>query len=247
MVRTLLAAATAIAMISTAQAGDLGNRKVAQNSHASVAAVHNWNGLYLGIAGSWNEAGINYWDSNGATPAEIPGFRNMAIGGVIGLKYHASGTPWVVSADLGLDYLRMKHSATQVICDPCNPKWTNSQESKVNLLATALFGVGYAWNGFLITAKVGGAAADIEQITRLSALPLGESESKQSGYAFGPAYGAGIQYAITPNFSVAFDYLRYDLRLSKSSLNVTGIAPSSYANDSGLKGDKFTLTALVNL
>jgi len=88
-------------------------------------------------------------------------------------------------------------------------------DTKVNWLSTGLGRAGFAWDRFLVYGSLGYAVAGVDHSLTLNvpaAAPAASITFQKSDVAHGIAFGGGLEYAVTRDFTVAVDYLRANLQ-----------------------------------
>jgi outer membrane immunogenic protein len=206
MKRILLAGAavlSATALLSSAQAADLGRMPYKAPPVPYVAPYYNWTGFYLGVngGGGW---GHGNWDSAGG----MSGSGGL-VGGTAGYNWQV-GT-WVLGLEGDIDWSDVKGSTNNIFCGSCKTENT--------WLGTVRGRVGYAADRWLPYVTGGVAFGDVKATNRFFGT---STSSTQVGWAA----GAGIEYAFAGNWSAKVEYLHYDL----GSFNC-GIACSGLPND----------------
>ncbi|MCW2315185.1 outer membrane immunogenic protein [Rhodoblastus acidophilus] len=186
MKKVLIAAAGAMAFASVAQAADLPYRKEAPAPY-DYAPTFTWTGLYLGV-----NAGLGLGGFDGGQRY----FGKSPIGGLYGFTggYNYQQGKLVVGAEADFDFGHVADSAT--------PGPYASSTGVVENFFSARARVGYAMDRALFYGTGGYAGANVRGA--LSGNGLGFD---QSHIANGWALGVGMEYAITPHFSVKGEYL----------------------------------------
>lgn len=191
MKKVLVAAAGAMAYASMAQAADLPYRKEAPAAY-DYAPAFSWTGFYAG-----GTAGIGFGGFNGVEQY----FGTSPIGGLYGFTagYNYQSGKLVVGAEADFSFGHVGDSAT--------PPMGGSSTGVARDFFTARARVGYAIvDRALIYGTGGYAGADIRAMISSPysnpALAL-----DQSSIANGWTLGAGVEYAITPHFSLKGEYL----------------------------------------
>jgi outer membrane immunogenic protein len=162
----------------------------------TVPAVYNWGGIYIGINGGYG-FGSSSW-----TPAGTAGTGKFSVnGGLVGgtLGVNLQSGPFVFGLETDLDWSNIVGSsslaAAPVNC-PCTFQTSN------NWLGTVRGRAGYAIDRLFMYATAGGAYGNIKpQLTNTTG--IGSSNTVQ----FGWTAGAGIEYALTDNFTAKVEYL----------------------------------------
>jgi outer membrane immunogenic protein len=126
--------------------------------------------------------------------------------------------------------------------DPAAPFAGTTNQSRVDSFALFTGRVGYAWNNALLYVKGGAAAVHDKYDYRITgaAAPL----STASETRWGAAVGVGVEYGITPNWSVGAEYNHAFLGRRDVAFGVDprfGLAPVE-----SIKQDLDVVTARVN-
>ncbi|QCK88309.1 porin family protein [Phreatobacter aquaticus] len=191
MKKLLLASTAIVAFGASAQAADLGSPRM-PIAAAVVAPVFNWTGLYLGaqVGGAWANTGYNL--DIPATPNSGTGFKTSAFfGGVhIGYRWQVNQFVFGVVSDLELTSARGNDGGFGGTIDQINRRWQGS----TRLVA------GFAVDRALIYATGGLAYGDFRY-----SRPNFDAQTI-TNTKIGYTVGAGVAYAISPNWSVSLEY-----------------------------------------
>ncbi|HEY1544577.1 MAG TPA: outer membrane protein [Xanthobacteraceae bacterium] len=152
-----------------------------------VAPGFNWTGLYVGVngGGGWGHA---FTDLSGGM-----GTSGGVAGGTIG--YNAQFGAWVLGLEGDMDWSDVSGSRSTGGCPGCSVSndW----------LSTARGRVGYAFGSWLPYVTGGLAAGDV----KASAPGFPGATNTQIGWAA----GAGVEYALSNQWSAKVEYLHVDL------------------------------------
>jgi outer membrane immunogenic protein len=219
MKRILFAAAFALAAGGQALAADL---PIPGPPPAYLPAVllYNWTGFYIGVNG-----GGAFGNSNWTDPALAPtgnfSVSGFLIGGTVGANYQMGSWVFGVEGDgdwANLDGTTFNTSCTGVGC-----------ETSSDFLATVRGRVGYAWDRLLVYGTAGAAFADVQAAAGV--LPF--MSSTQAGWTA----GAGLEYAVTPNWSAKVEYLFVDLgNASCGAANCGGTTTAVSLDENVIRG-----------
>jgi outer membrane immunogenic protein len=220
MKRSLLAGCGLLAMVAAASAADL--PRGPYKAPAAYAPVYNWTGLYVGAHAGYGWSGSS--DIN---------MRGGFIGGQIGYNWQAMGSPWVLGIEFDSAWADMGRTgnatsgATVVSINPTT-----------NYTGTLRARAGYAWDRTMLYATGGLAWMNnsISVNATSGAFTAGMSDSKMH---VGGAIGAGLEYALAPNWSAKAEYL-YTTYAKETYLGNIG------AGGFGLSADSHTLKAGIN-
>ncbi|QCK86262.1 porin family protein [Phreatobacter aquaticus] len=185
MRRILLSAASALALVTGAQAADLGVRRVEVPS-AIMASGFSWTGFYAGV-----HAGYGWGRSTGTNPfgGQFPLSTSGALlGAQVGYNYQINSLVLGVEADLAYTTIG-GHTALGL---------TGRNNMLGSLRARAGFAVDRSL--FYVTGGLGIQTASFTQ-------GAGAAEKYTR---FGWVLGAGYEYAITNNWTVKAEYMYYN-------------------------------------
>lgn len=196
MKKCLLAGVAALAMASQAQAADLGSPRM-PIAAAVVAPVFSWTGFYGGL-----NLGVGFVNTNlGAlTGGNIAGSATgLVAGGQIGFNYQMNNLVLGIEGDLG-------YFGTQRRGAPINFGAIQTQLSWRTTWDASIRGrLGFAADRTLFYVTGGVAFADFRvantDITNNIIL------AAQTQTRVGWTVGAGVEHAITPNWTVRGEYL----------------------------------------
>ncbi|AVO45638.1 outer membrane protein [Phreatobacter cathodiphilus] len=184
--KALLLATTALFALSAgAQAADLGAPRTPIAASVVVPAF-SWTGFYVGA-----HAGYGWGNSRFFNGIAFPTSTNgPLIGGQLGFNYQFNQIVLGVEADLAYAAITGRASNLAAI------------SHRTNMLGSVRARAGFAANRALIyvTGGLGFQGAATAQT------PVGPESYSRVGYAL----GAGIEYAMTPNWTVKAEYMYYN-------------------------------------
>jgi outer membrane immunogenic protein len=195
MKRLFVAGVALLALASTAAAADLPGPQPYYKAPAFVPPPFTWSGFYLGVNGG-GAFGTSTWDTAGSINTS-----GGLVGGTIGYNYQINH--FVIGAEGDVDWASISGSTTTIAC-PAGCKTGDSW------LATARGRVGYAADRFLPFVTGGAAFGNIQATT------AGLTTSTTNA---GWTVGAGLEFAITPNWSAKAEYLYVSLGKFNCGLN----------------------------
>lgn len=175
---------------------------------AANAGDANWNGFYLG-------ANVGYGTTRATAEYGLPGvplFRGSddLKGGLYGIQggYNWQINRFVLGIEADFDGTSMKTSSTRVCAVPaCGPlAVTVSSNDKVTWLATVRGRAGFTFDRFLVYATGGAGAGGFKaehSIGNTLATVLNVEDETRLSWVF----GAGVEAAIAPRWSVKLEYL----------------------------------------
>ncbi len=193
MKKLLLASAAAIAFAGGAQAADLGSRR-APVAAAVIAPAFSWTGFYLGGHVGYGWASSRYNDFSGVFgPASIN--ANGFFGGIqAGYNWQMNNFVVGLEADVAASAARRTFDLGGGALYRASNPFLSTVRLRAGLAADrALF---YVTGGL-------GVATFSERITTPAALFT--TSSTRAGYAL----GAGVEYALTQNWTVKAEYMYY--------------------------------------
>lgn len=182
---------------------------IAAGSASTAFAGNDWSGLYLGanVGGAWGEADEFYPFGAGGTPIAID-VDGAVYGGHAG--YQLQRDSMVVGFEVSFgDTTAEGAGSVAPTFVSCRDGVVVCRVTDVESLTMAGARLGFASEQWLFTATGGFAGADISSdavivATGLSSVP--DSVWHNGWYA-----GAGVEYAMTPDWSLGFEYLHVDL------------------------------------
>jgi outer membrane immunogenic protein len=188
----LIVGAAAGAMLAAvgAQAADLPRpvpAPMVTKAPPYVEQVFNWTGFYIGVngGGGWGHSRTDLsggFDTSGGV-----------VGGTIGYNWQLGN--WVLGFEGDVDWSNVSGTTSAAGCPGCSVQ--------NNWLSTARGRVGYSFGQWLPYITGGLAAGDVQ-----ASVP---GFSGQTNTQVGWAAGAGVEYAITNNWSAKLEYLHVDL------------------------------------
>jgi len=229
--KKLLLGSVAIAAlaVSPALAADLPARPVYKGAApVAVAAAYNWTGLYLGAncGGAWGLTtssntgpGFDGFDNGVATSYDNrPG--GWTCGGQIGYNIQSGSIVFGVEGEFGKLWLDRR-------LEGIGTAGEDLVAVRYDWYATATGRLGIAWDRALLYVKGGAAWARIRNTASdLISFPpavidLGDF-SEETHTRFGWALGGGLEYGLTPNWSLKGEYLYMDFGTYTTGLNLDG-------------------------
>lgn len=212
MKKLLLATSALVAMSAAAVAADLPNRKVAP-APVYAAPIFTWTGFYAGAQLGWQQQN-DKWDSVWVDGSAAYGTRknDSLIGGVhAGYNHQIGALVLGVEADAELANAKPKHR-------DYFEGYAWGYNAKIGPQGSLRARVGYAIDKALIYATGGLAIANVSHTFYDDYYPfaLKHSETK-----VGWTLGAGLEYALTNNWSTRVEYRYTDLGKAKSNNSAT--------------------------
>ena len=193
-----------IALTATANAADLGSYKGGPASYAAV----NWSGFYAGASAGGQSSKAAFNDVVNGTGTVDKGDLNgsgFIGGGQIGYNIQRGNLVFGVESDLGdLDNSVSKKATMQ----PNNTVLTHSTSG--GLYGDITGRVGYAFDKALVYAKGGYAFVNVDDKVSSYTDANNHSNGSVSGTNSGWTLGAGVEYLVTPAWSVKAEYQHFE-------------------------------------
>ena len=196
MKKFLLTGVALAALSGSALAADLPARRgVPVKAPEPVVYGYNWSGFYIGAhgGGGWSEKCFTFVAANDGCH-DGDGFL---AGGQVGFNYQASQFVFGVEFSGSWADITGDHRSLLAPAD--------TYRSEINSILMLTGRVGLAFDRMLLYVTGGGAwAHDKFEYTDATGLVTGTSTAKKS--RTGWTVGAGIEYGIAPNWSIAAQY-----------------------------------------
>ena len=186
--------------------------------------VYNWTGFYIGgnLGGAWASGSLH----DNLTGASLTGNNSGFIGGgQLGYNWQVS-PQFVLGLEWMFDGTAIRNSASQVVVLGD----TIQGSSKIDWVTTLTGRLGYASNNWLFYVKGGGGWA--ESHATVNDLTTGLSASGSNNNS-GWVAGAGIEYGLTPNWTMKAEWQYLGLR--------------NFTVGSPIAGDNFTWKPQINM
>ncbi|WP_029876682.1 outer membrane protein [Xanthobacter sp. 126] len=199
--RALLGATALVLLAGTASAADLATRYPVKAAPIPVQ-VFSWTGFYIGgnVGWGWADNTYDYTPFASPTYSYSPGTSNGFIGGFqLGYNYQFANNV-VLGAEADFDWADISSSKTFTAA---------VINQKVDYFGTIRARLGYAMDRFLPYITGGAAWANLKYTD-----PYGFSDSNLK---WGWTAGAGVEYAITNNWTVKAEYLYLGFDNSKTN------------------------------
>jgi iron complex outermembrane recepter protein len=164
---------------------------------APAPATWSWTGLYLGVNGGYAFGGSDWSDS--VTGASSGNFNTsgFVFGGTLGGNYQSG--PWVFGVEADGDLADVSGFGTFTSTSFC----AGGCLTKNDWLATVRGRAGYAFDRFLVYGTAGAAFGDVR--ANFSTDPA--TDATKAGWTV----GAGVEVAVTSNWTAKAEYLFVDL------------------------------------
>jgi outer membrane immunogenic protein len=178
---------------------------------AAAAPVYNWTGCYIGASAggvSWGKTTLT-GGAGGLTIGGVPlsvetkptGFIG---GGQIGCDYQAPSN-WLIGiqGDFNGGNARDRKTSLPVLT-------TETVDTKIDWFASATARLGYTYGPWLIYGK-GGAAWVKDKFRDFGSTLFTNFDFSNNSTTDGWTIGAGVEYALAPNWSMSLEYDYYGL------------------------------------
>jgi outer membrane immunogenic protein len=222
--KRLLASTTALATmvviagaVSSASAADLPRKSVPQQFVQPVP-IFTWTGFYAGInAGYVFETGKSQLTGSpallGTGLAPIGALKTMGdgfmVGGTLGYNYQIGN--FVMGLEGDLSYVDLGKNVAGGFAP-----LTATLSQDMSYFGTVRGRLGIAFDRLLVYGTGGLAFGDSDAQTTIT-IPGSQWSGSKGDTKFGYTLGAGLEYALTNNWSVKAEYLYYDLGKSNYS------------------------------
>jgi outer membrane immunogenic protein len=172
---------------------------------STIAAIYNWSGFFFGAnagGGFGHSCWTNTLTAAGPTvPAAPEGCHDVTgaiIGGQIGYRWQLN--TFVLGVEAQGDWANLKGTNASSFFQGVN----NQTKTEAIGLFTGQFG--YSWNSVLWYVKGGPAVVSRRFAGNISGTDLGLNSSSDT--TWGPAIGAGMEFALAQNWSIGIEYNR---------------------------------------
>lgn len=243
---TLLAAAVAIAAVSSAHAADLApQHRYYAKAPAYASPVYNWTGLYIGLNAGYGTAqndhtdNAGHWWTLGRAPGATQGIN--PDGGVYGgqIGYNWQSDRWVFGLEGQFNGASLNRTEASIF-------WPqDSLRSKIDSYGTITGRVGYAFGptgNWLTYIKGGYAGANLET----NNFDIHGNALNHSAWRSGYVVGAGLEVGLDKNWTVGVEYTYMDLGSQSFSGTDVGGAQAGRPENFSDSLTISTVTARVN-
>ena len=223
MKKFLIAAAGLVAFAAPAQTADMAPAPYTKAPAPVAAAVWSWTGFYIGanVGGDWSRDVVSPTVADGGTFPRSNTLSPSGVfgGGTAGYNFQTGKFVFGVEGDLG--YMSVRASAADLL----------GGTEVDHIGGSGLYGditgrVGVAFDRALFYAK-GGYAFFNGTVLTTTGIP-GFTVGSANNFS-GWTAGGGIEYKITPAWSVKAEYLHFDFG-SKTATLTSGAGVFGYTN-----------------
>ncbi len=209
MKKFLLTGVALAALSGSALAADLPARRgVPVKAPEPVVYAYNWSGFYIGAhgGGGWSEKCFTFIGaSDGCHDGD-----GFAAGGQIGFNYQAG--QFVFGVEFSGSWADISGSHTSLLIP------TDTYNSEINSILMLTGRVGMTFDRMLIYVLGGGAWANEKFEYVAPGVGTSTSDKSRTGWTV----GAGIEFGLAPNWSIAAQYNYIDF--GDKNINFTGTA-----------------------
>ena len=202
----LLGTAAAIVAVSVVHAADL---PIKAAPAPVVTPAYNWTGFYVGgnLGGVWSDGSV----TDSLTGISLGTNRTGWLGGFQAGANYQFGRNWVVGIEGTWDWTSLD-ATTGLVPVPGTATFLQGS-ANTDWVATLAGRVGFAANNWLFYAKGGGGWVQNSASLMLQSaggvlLAAANASNTNSGWLL----GGGIEYGITPNWTVKVEYNHLELR-----------------------------------
>ena len=197
-----------------------------------AAPIYNWSGFYIGgnVGGGWsradylNTANTTFFGDVGGPPGFSHNTSGFVGGGQVGFNWQV--TNWVFGVEAMYDYANVKGTTNPLRGGAPPLGMDDNFETRIRALFLGTARVGYAWNNWLMYLKGGYAGGDI-RVSVVDIVGANQGSGSDTHWRNGWTIGGGVEYGLTPNWTVAAEY-NY-IRLQSGTYELGGTAaPALY-------------------
>jgi outer membrane immunogenic protein len=199
-VKKLVLAVSALALSAvSASAADLAARPYTKAPPAPL--VYDWSGFYIGVNGGGGWAHDCFADATSGFSDGCSTASGAVAGGQVGWRTQASWLVW--GFDIQGGWADIKGSSTAIFNAP-----SGTFTAKTNGLASIAATAGYAVNNVLLYARGGGGWSSNNVYSTFAG---GTNTTSLYEARWGALLGGGIEYGLTPNWTIGVEYNHYFL------------------------------------
>jgi outer membrane immunogenic protein len=236
--RVVLGSVSVLALASTAFAADIYSPPSVSYAPPVVVPVATWTGFYLGVNGGYGGySGLGFRDVIAASPAAVTylaaGSTNLSGGfggGQVGYNYQLGNFVVGIETDIQGSDIRGNGAISAIPTGGGLGRFVNA-DLNVDYFGTVRGRLGYALGGTLIYATGGFAYGGVNSSFVYNDTTTTTGRVSNSQTLTGWTAGAGIEYKISPSWSLKGEYQFIDL--SSNSTNAYPLLPTSAGSQKG--------------
>jgi outer membrane immunogenic protein len=202
---TTIAVALSIAAGGQALAADVappGPPPPPPTFYKSPPAIYDWSGFYIGINAGYGSGYSNWSDGPVGTSGSFP-LTGFLVGGTLGANYQIGDYVFGIEADGDWTNLSGNSGLTCGAIAAVVPP-PDACQTQSDWLATLRGRLGYAFDRVLLYGTAGAAFGSVQA-------GLNPPSTFDSGIEAGWTVGAGVEFAISPNWTAKVEYLFVNL------------------------------------
>jgi outer membrane immunogenic protein len=192
-------------------------------------AGYNWSGVYFGahVGGGWGDvdARESLAISVGGTPLLSGSSSHDTSGWLAGVQLGAMKQygSFVVGTEFSLSGADISGSGGNCFGITTGFGVDANCHTNINWLLTGLVKAGFARDRWMAYGALGYAVAGVDHSLSLALFPGVQLNSTQQDTAYGVAYGAGFDFAISKDFTIGVQYLHANLESRGEGLFLGGV------------------------
>ena len=210
MMKAFLLSCSALALAGSAMAADLPSRK-APVSYIAPPPVFTWTGFYVGLnAGAAFRVGNNN-NNNGFFAGNNNGGNSTGFvgGGQVGYNWQSGAIVWGLETDA--------QYRSNIGNGANNGFFNGGNSNNGGFYGTTRGRLGYAFSPMVMAYITGGAAYGNVANNGFNPFGFGFNTNNGSNFRLGWTGGAGVEFAMTPNWSIKAEALYNDLGRSNQN------------------------------
>lgn len=180
-----------------------------------IAPAYNWSGFYVGahVGAGW---GTKDWTAVGVAPLGSHDINGWLAGGQVG--YNQQVGAWVIGVEVDASWTNLDGGHIDAV-------FVGNNTTEVESLGTVTGRIGHTWDRALLYVKGGGAwVRDVYTI-----VGGGGFYAQTSDTNWGWTIGAGLEYGLSPNWSMKLEYNYLDFGVER--INFTPTVGAPFARD----------------
>jgi outer membrane immunogenic protein len=196
--------------------------------------IPSWSGPFVGlhVGGLWGNVDVKDVDGlNSVAPRAVPGAKfSFDPSGAIGggqFGYNWQRGQFVLGIEFDLGY----HAMTGKKFDPNFPGGTFSGLNDGGFYADAVGRLGYAFDRTLVFGTAGFATTSSQAFVDNTAGVFGGGRSLSGSFDSGWTAGGGVEYLLTPSWSLKAEYKHFDFGTENAVLVTPASGNFKYSNN----------------